>query len=113
MHIADIRNIVQANDVLVNKIIDTSDNKTHLEQYDDWDYSGNFINDVKIDQDMSSDRKLKFRSLCEEFKDIINYRPAKYNGYLGENSTDELPFSWMACKSSFSAMQEPIPDFQC
>ena len=29
-----------------------------------------------------------------------------------ENPTDELPFSWMACKSSFSAMQEPIPDFQ-
>ena len=85
-HIGDIRNITQVEDVLVNKIIDKSDDCQHLEGYEDWDISNNFLDDIQIDPDntMTEEWKDKFRSLCLEFEDIINYRPGRYNGLYGD-----------------------------
>ena len=84
-HIGDIRNVTQ-DDVSVNKVIEQSNDCKHLEHYEDWDYNENFIKDVKIDPDntMDDEWKNKFLSLCYEFKDIINYRPARYNGFYGD-----------------------------
>ena len=43
------------------------------------------LNDVIIDPDnqLSSEWKLKFKKVCEEFLDILNPRPGRYNGYYG------------------------------
>ena len=92
-HIADIKTVRQISfPSAVNKVLAPTENYEHFEPYEDWNYEESFINDVTIDPDntLSQDWKDKFRDLCAEFSDIINYRPAKYNSYYGEidNSID-------------------------
>ena len=45
----------------------------------------NFIKDIQIDPDnvMTDNWKQKFTLLCENFSDIIQYKPATYNGFYG------------------------------
>ena len=71
---------------MVNQIPVVERNLEHLEPYADWNYEENFVKDVKIDPDnmMDENWKDKFRNLCQEYSDIINYRPSKYNGYYGD-----------------------------
>ena len=98
-HIADIRSVKQESAEVYNvseepgnitKIvaIPVNDYK-HLEHFSDWDHSENFIDDVKIDPDNVMDKhwKDKFWHLCQDYSDIINYRPSRYNGYYGDVST--------------------------
>ena len=91
-HIADVKNVAQCNVRNVNRIIPDQNSSDHLEPYEDWDYSENFVTDIKLDPDnvMSKEWKAKFRKLCESYSDIINYRPARYNGFYGDvdNSID-------------------------
>ena len=84
-HIADIDNVQYVAPV-VNKLEVENYDVEHLLPYKNWNHNENFIADVKIDPDdtMSVPWKNKFRSLCEEYKDIINYRPARYNGFFGD-----------------------------
>ena len=44
-----------------------------------------YLSQVTIDPDnkLSTVWKQKFRDLCSDYKDIINPRPGKYNGYYG------------------------------
>ena len=85
-HIADIRCVTEIKNNCVNKIITDQDNFEHLEPYEDWDFQENYVNDIKIDPDNTMDEtwKRKFWELCNSFSDIINYRPARYNGYYGD-----------------------------
>ena len=57
-----------------------------------WDYTEDFTQDVSIDPDncMSSSWKQKFKHLVTSFKDVINYRPGRYNGSYGyvDNTID-------------------------
>ena len=88
-HIADIKSVKQ---ISVNKVLAPTENFEHLEQYEDWDFNEQFINDVTIDPDgtLTQSWRDKFRNLCLEYSDILNYRPSKYNGWYGEidNSID-------------------------
>ena len=92
-HIADIKTVQEISvHPLINKVLAPTENWEHYEQYEDWNYDDNFIQDITIDPDNTFDQKWKnkFRNLCEEFSDIINYRPSKYNGWYGDidNSID-------------------------
>ena len=88
-HIADVRSVKQTS---VNKVLSPTDSYEHFEHYKDWNDNEDFIDDVTIDPDnqLSQFWKDKFRNLCVEFTDIINYRPSKYNGWYGDvdNSID-------------------------
>ena len=92
-HIADIKSIKQISiPSMVNKVLAPTENYEHYEQYEDWNFDENFIDDVQIDPDnmFNKEWKQKFKDLCVEFSDIINYRPSKYNGWYGDidNSID-------------------------
>ena len=91
-HIADVYNVNQIGQddaMTTGADIPTFE---HLEPYEDWDFNEDFVSDVQIDPDdtMNQHWKNKFLELCKEYTDIINYRPARYNGYYGDvnNSID-------------------------
>ena len=85
-HIADIRSIEHVNTVVSDIVVGEEYDDQHLQPYKDWDYSQEFIKDVSIDPDetMTKEWKNKFLNLCKEYSDIINYRPARYNGFYGD-----------------------------
>ena len=88
-HIADVSNVerIKVDDsFVVNQVPVVKKDLEHLEPYADWNYDEDFVKDVKIDPDNMMDEywKDKFRELCQEYSDIINYRPSKYNGYYGD-----------------------------
>ena len=92
-HFADIRPCITMceedlnNPARIRKLYDISDNDlSHLipmstESLD----SESHISDISIDPDnqLSAYWKKEFRSICEQFSDIITPRPGKYNGYFG------------------------------
>ena len=85
-HIADVVNVQCVNSLSINDVIHGQDTSEHLQPYSNWDYNEDFIADIKIDPDrvMTKEWRKKFLDLCYEFKDIINYRPGRYNGYYGD-----------------------------
>ena len=88
-HIADVsnvRHIKTSVNTNIRQVPVEEKSLEHLEPYSDWNYNENFVDDVKIDPDnrMNAEWKQKFRELCQEYSDIINYRPAKYNGFYGD-----------------------------
>ena len=92
-HIADVKTVRKVSlHSQINKVLSPTTNFEHLEPYEDWNFNETFIEDVTIDPDntLSKEWKEKFKDLCVEFTDIINYRPSKYNGFYGniDNSID-------------------------
>ena len=70
----------------VRKIYDISrDDLSHLIPHEPKDLNENYLDQVSIDPDdvLSSTWRNKFKTICEEYTDIITPRPGKYNGYFG------------------------------
>ena len=91
-HIADVHNVQRVNTSVISKVTDNDDDLEHLQPFSNWNYDDNYVADIKIDPDgvMTELWRNKFLELCTEFKDIINYRPGRYNGFYGnvDNSID-------------------------
>ena len=93
-HFADMRDCqeVSKDDLLSNqyvkKIYDLNISDTsHLIPYNikTPDPNETFLDQVNLDPDnqLSQEWKNKFKNVCQEYSDIINPRPGKYNGYFG------------------------------
>ena len=85
-HIGDVRNAIDLDTAVISRLYTV--NEETFKAYSPtvhWDRSENFVNDVQIDPDgiMTEDWKEKFKNLCSNFTDIIQYKPSVYNGYYG------------------------------
>ena len=84
--VGDVRVAVGHDTALISRMYTIDDSTFEaFEQSVDWDRSNNYVNDVDIDPDgvMSSTWKEKFHDLCQQYADILQYKPATYNGYYG------------------------------
>ena len=91
-HFADMRDCTEIScedlhsSAYVKKIYDiNSEDTSHLVPANVSDADDAFLDQVVLDPDnqLSQGWKLKFKTVCEEYSDIINPRPGKYNGYYG------------------------------
>ena len=85
-HFADIRPVMSYDSALIAKIytIDESEIQAFAPRKEGIE-KGNFIEDIKLDPDGILDDSWteKFKNLCTEFSDIIQYVPGTYNGRYG------------------------------
>ena len=90
-HFADLRSCLDVSTTSmekgnVYKIYDTNlKDHSHLIPSSTKNSHESFLNEIIIDPDnqLSPSWKQKFRSICENYSDIINPRPGKYNGFYG------------------------------
>ena len=91
-HFADIRSCTEVvqedllNGAFVSKIYDLGcEDISHLVPHKQTDNVDSFLSEISIDPDnqLNEEWKKRFQNICEEYSDIINPRPGKYNGYFG------------------------------
>ena len=116
-HFADMRDCTEIScedlhsSAYVMKIYNTnSEDTSHLVpgNVSDADYA--FLDQVVLDPDnqLSQRWKLKFKTVCEEYSDIINPRPGKYNGYYGRVD-HSINFSSVPPSNSSCSLAELFP----
>ena len=103
-HVADCRQAISHDEALINKLYTVD--KTELEFFKPRQLSSNkldFTKDVLLDPDniSSAEEKEKFKTLCEDFTDVIQYDPGTYNGAYGY------------VKNSLELTQVPPPNRKC
>ena len=85
-HVGDVREAISFEEALISKLytLDKNDFTKPLTSLKA-EETACHIADVVIDPDniMESKWKSKFAGLCQDFSDIIQYRPGTYNGYFG------------------------------
>ena len=76
----------------VCKVMDYPPDPLSMQLPSNWDHSEDFTHDVSIDPDdnLPQHWKQKYLHLVLSFKDVINYRPGRYNGKFGwvDNTID-------------------------
>ena len=84
LHLADVRKVISSDEATISKLF--TQNISDFQPVKERDHKlNNFTGDVVIDPDklMEDSWKCSFKSLCDDYTDIIQYTPGIYNGRFG------------------------------